>query len=288
MQAAEEELRHLQKAEKDLQHRLNMEEIKSKHIETEKIGLQSKLSQLEKMAEDLKNKLKNVVREKDSLSKQLSEEKASKTGQGGSMSASGGSRPSSGNFTITTTSADDVSFTIRDIETAREGQEAILSYLHQICGKIKETLSSDVNPAHPADTEHYSAASRDGPQSTVGLMLDELTIDSMVVGSPAYKSKQLLAGDVIKKIDGQEVTLETLDDALRGCDLPGSAIVISVERQGISGTKDVVLKRLAREALADHVRIFELFTILKEVASRHDEHDQLSILHECMDLLEKI
>ena len=91
-------------------------------------------------------------------------------------------------------------------------------------------------------------------------MLDELTIDSMVVGSPAYKSKQLLAGDVIKKIDGQEVTLETLDDALRGCDLPGSAIVISVERQGISGTKDVVLKRLAREALADHVRIFELFT----------------------------
>lgn len=45
----------------------------------------------------------------------------------------------------------------------------------------------------------------DGRQLQVGIMLNDLTIDNMVVGGPAYKCKQLDRGDTILRVDGVEV-----------------------------------------------------------------------------------
>jgi C-terminal processing protease CtpA/Prc len=64
----------------------------------------------------------------------------------------------------------------------------------------------------------------------VGIMLNDFTIDNMVIGGPAYKCKQLDRGDIIQKIDGVPVTEDNLKAALIGDDLPGSSISLTVQK----------------------------------------------------------
>lgn len=59
-------------------------------------------------------------------------------------------------------------------------------------------------------------------------MLNDLTIDNMVIGGPAYKCKQLERGDVIQKVDGVEVDEDNFQQALVGNDLPGSSVTLTV------------------------------------------------------------
>jgi C-terminal processing protease CtpA/Prc len=66
----------------------------------------------------------------------------------------------------------------------------------------------------------------------MGILLNELTIDIMVEGGPAFRCKQLDHGDVILRVDGEEVTLESCPQALIGCDIPGSVVTVTV-RKGI-------------------------------------------------------
>jgi len=254
--------------------------------------LQAKLAQAEKISEDLKNKLKNVVREKDSVTKDLSSEKSSKLCKkcGG---PAGDSRPSSASFVGLSIGVSDVvqnqldgKSIVKDLEAGLEGQEAILKYLHKMCSRVQDTLKAELKTAE--SNKVTSARSSGGCKTTVGLMLDNLTIDSMVVGSPAHSSKQLLPGDVITKIDGKSVSLADLDVALQGCDVPGSELVLTIQRDGVKGERDVVLVRMERDRLADNVRMFELFTILKDVAVKQATQDQMPVLEECMQLWQKM
>ena len=132
--------------------------------------------------------------------------------------------------------------------------------------------------------------------SQVGLMLNGLVVDNMVVGGPAYNSGQLQQSDIITHIDGIPVSVETVHDALLGSDIPGTNVTITARRgardvprsnnplwfaraggqlpdtlkdksQGpmLQGgtTHTIVLVRMATEAIADRRRMFELFTIMK-------------------------
>jgi C-terminal processing protease CtpA/Prc len=62
----------------------------------------------------------------------------------------------------------------------------------------------------------------------VGIMLNDLIIDNMVIGGPAYKCKQLDRGDKILKVDGVEVDEENFQTILLGDDIPGSPVVLTV------------------------------------------------------------
>ena len=59
-------------------------------------------------------------------------------------------------------------------------------------------------------------------------MLNDLTIDNMVIGGPAYKCKQLSRGDIILKVDGIEVDEDNFQRILIGNDIPGSSVVLTV------------------------------------------------------------
>lgn len=59
-------------------------------------------------------------------------------------------------------------------------------------------------------------------------MLNDLTIDNMVIGGPAYKCKQLGRGDIILKVDGIEVDENNFQTILLGNDIPGSSVVLTV------------------------------------------------------------
>jgi len=61
-------------------------------------------------------------------------------------------------------------------------------------------------------------------------MLNGATINNMVEAGPAFNSKQLDKGDVILKVDGEEVTLDSCPDALIGNDMPGSCLTVTVQK----------------------------------------------------------
>ena len=63
-------------------------------------------------------------------------------------------------------------------------------------------------------------------------MLLGTMIDNLVVGGPAYNSRQLHHGDIILKVDGIPVTQANIHEVLVGHDMPGSPVVLSVVRGG--------------------------------------------------------
>jgi S1-C subfamily serine protease len=65
------------------------------------------------------------------------------------------------------------------------------------------------------------------------------TVDNVVVGGPADNSKQLARGDVILSIDGNEVRNENVLLAMKGNDVPGSSVDISIARGGLNVTSPI-------------------------------------------------
>ena len=66
------------------------------------------------------------------------------------------------------------------------------------------------------------------------------TVDSTVVGGPAYNSQQISRDDVILKVDNKPVKNENVLEILSGNDVPGSSVEICLAKGGI----DVMLSRL--------------------------------------------
>ena len=125
----------------------------------------------------------------------------------------------------------------------------------------------------------------------IGIMLLGTMIDNLVVGGPAYNSRQLHHGDIILKVDGIPVNQNNIHEIMVGNDSPGSPMVVSVARGGpkvhrcrlyviqlcflaamrinrcyISAqgpVVDVRTTRMATEEIHDRRRMFELFTALK-------------------------
>jgi S1-C subfamily serine protease len=57
-------------------------------------------------------------------------------------------------------------------------------------------------------------------------------VDNLVVGGPAYNSRQLHHGDVIVKVDGIPITASNIHEVMVGDDVPGAPVVVSVARGG--------------------------------------------------------
>ena len=99
-------------------------------------------------------------------------------------------------------------------------------------------------------------------------MLSGMVIDNMVMGGPAYNSGMLDRGDVIIQIDHQDITVDGLSTALLGSDVPGSSVVITVQKSDpkLNSKKiDVVLTRMSTAFIADRCRMFELYAQLKVI-----------------------
>ena len=80
------------------------------------------------------------------------------------------------------------------------------------CASLLENLLEIVHTdwlSIPADVASSSLPpSKFGTTSTVGLMLNDLTIYRMVVGGPAFTSRQLQLGDLVISVDGSAVGLD--------------------------------------------------------------------------------
>ena len=105
-------------------------------------------------------------------------------------------------------------------------------------------------------------------------MLRGTRIEDTLIGGPSFGI--LFKGDEILAIDGDPVTSDSVLDALKGSDIPGSKVDIRVRRKKSnaeevsedSPTKkrielSVEVTRMATADIADRRRIFDLFTIFK-------------------------
>ncbi|KAJ1485142.1 hypothetical protein T484DRAFT_1946187 [Baffinella frigidus] len=124
-------------------------------------------------------------------------------------------------------------------------------------------------------------------------MLDGVTIDSTVVGGPAHNSGQLTHGDTVVSIDGQGVTAANIRDLLVGSDVPGSEVVLEVEKRTTSdrwggGKIFVSLRRMDAGVLGDKRAMFEIFTELKTYTKRDGFAKSEGCVDDCISLWTKM
>ena len=133
--------------------------------------------------------------------------------------------------------------------------------------QLLQALAADVAQEFLAADGEQSAAGFK-TRTTVGIMFDRCVIDNMVVGGPAYNSRQLDRGDLVVEIDGRPVDKDSLSQMLVGKDVAGTPVAITVKKGGKTGAKKTVtLLRMPSEAIADRRRLFELFTTMKARAT---------------------
>jgi hypothetical protein len=144
-----------------------------------------------------------------------------------------------------------------------------------LCGELCEILSE--NRFMLTESSKVSSSDIFSSRCTVGIMLHGTKIENTLVGGPSFGL--LEKGDVIICIDGEHVTGDNVSEKLRGCDIPGTEVLVTVERCGnpspisvksrsdfdqLDTRKfDVPILRMATAEIADRRRMFDLFTIME-------------------------
>ena len=94
-------------------------------------------------------------------------------------------------------------------------------------------------------------------------------------------------GDTILKVDKKEVTMEDYESALLGCDVPGSRIQLSILKPD-GREVDVTLSRMARNEMADSVKMFEYFTTLEEFIANSGDEQHARVMDDTIELYTKM
>jgi C-terminal processing protease CtpA/Prc/predicted nucleic acid-binding Zn-ribbon protein len=159
-------------------------------------------------------------------------------------------------------------------------------------------------------------------KSTVGIMLNDCTVENIVVGGPAFISRAVANGDTILKIDGNTATPGTAllvnDGALRlnpkpcldrsvecsasappnmcdnivcadnilqhlvGSDVPGSQVVLDIQKKS-GGQTQVKLKRMTTALIAPKLKLFDLFTQTKDRAINLKDKNMMDLIEGCIN-----
>ena len=95
----------------------------------------------------------------------------------------------------------------------------------------------EVAKEHLADHACVTSATHSS-KTTVGLSVDikNATVSGVLVGGPAFNSKQVHKDDVIMAVDGQEVQGNQILDMLKGVDEPGSVVTLTLKRTSVSAS----------------------------------------------------
>lgn len=137
-----------------------------------------------------------------------------------------------------------------------------------ISGKVRSRLQEDC--FFNRETIFLEGASTATPSpmfrtaATVGLILIKCSIESVVVGGPGWLSRQIYKGDTIVKIDGEDADESSLQSQLIGTDTPGTGVTLQIKRQQDGELRTVSLKRMPSIIISERLKLFDLFTELKE------------------------
>ena len=159
-------------------------------------------------------------------------------------------------------------------------REARVRALLKECSDLEQVLAREVSCAPAGEAVLPAGSSEECCNCTLGLLLQDNAIRSIMEGGPAFSSQLLDEGDVILEVDGHDATPGRLPELLIGCDVPGSFVTITVQKGGSGENRNVRLRRMSRVDAADSVKMFELFVRLKEAASTRE--DATRVVDDCM------
>jgi hypothetical protein len=144
-----------------------------------------------------------------------------------------------------------------------------------LCGELSEILSA--NRFMLTESSKICSSDTFSSRCTVGIMLHGKKIENTLIGGPSFGI--LEKGDFIVSIDGENVSEENVYEKLKGCDIPGTEVSITVERCGNTTSSsvrslsdfeqldsrkiEVSVSRMATAEIADRRRMFDLFTIME-------------------------
>jgi hypothetical protein len=157
---------------------------------------------------------------------------------------------------------------IKDVKTLKDSCLVL-------CGELCQILS--MNKFMLTESSKICSSDIFSSKCTVGIMLHGTKIENTLIGGPSYGI--LEKGDFIVSIDGENVTDENVYEKLKGCDVPGTEVLIIVERSGNTSLTsvrsvndcdhldsrkiEVSVSRMATAEIADRRRMFDLFTIME-------------------------
>jgi hypothetical protein len=169
----------------------------------------------------------------------------------------------------------------RRIAMCKLGQrDSAIDRMRRMVSKLQETLSQDV-----LNIPHEQDATGLHNRTTLGILLNCCIIDRLVLGGPAWKSKFFKIGDEIDKVDGIRADRANIHELLIGNDVPGSSVSITLKTDGWHGLgKTVELKRMSAIAIADRVRMFELFSSMKARAKDDKDTKAAALVDLAIDL----
>merc|ERR1712216_980966 len=120
--------------------------------------------------------------------------------------------------------------------------------------------------------------------STVGLRLAQnssahdlrpLQIQFVIPGSSAHICGLLTRGDEIIAVDGRQATESAIVEQVRGTDVVGSKVVLTVRKGGVGQVFDVALVRGAWGAVERKEKLFILFEELMKLIKMDASKEQL-------------
>ena len=115
-------------------------------------------------------------------------------------------------------------------------------------------------------------------RSTVGLVLSsDCVVQNIVTGGPAFQSRQFTPGDKIVAVDGVRVDASSIHAAMRGSDVVGSMVEVSVVPPGADDLqiRQVKMARADADQIADRLEMMEIFARLKVLVQEH--HGQFAV-----------
>ena len=95
-----------------------------------------------------------------------------------------------------------------------------------------------------------------GNKSTIGLILHGCVVErcmSKCIGAPDEEQGRVCKGDVVRKVDGQPVSKETIADALTGSDVPGTRLELEILRPEAGGAAQQLKVSLTRMPAAGQI-----------------------------------
>jgi predicted nucleic acid-binding Zn-ribbon protein len=123
-------------------------------------------------------------------------------------------------------------------------------------------------------------ASSDGglpAKSTCGIVLDGVSVNIIVPGGPAWRhpwdkgEDHVSSGDVILKVDGEPVDRKSVIAKLRGDDVPGSKVTLTLKR----GEEDEHVVTLERASMRSTMNLKDLYLAIDELRSAAADPERL-------------
>ena len=171
--------------------------------------------------------------------------------------------------------------TEEQLENAQYRKDTSALELIKMCEALCAGMTSDLRRGPPASSSACDDLTASGTATTVGIMMKGMLIDYILMGVPASGSEQLQQGDRIVKVDGVVVTEATFAEKIIGSDVPGSAVTLTVVKDGATCETDVTIYRISRYSMATYVHMFELFSGAKTMAMKKDDR-AVELLDDCI------